>query len=206
MTTPCVRSDMTTAAQLFHVAAGGDKLRPSPFLLATIPKCAGCETPILDRFILKVLDRSWHSRCLRCADCQTPLADKCFARSGQVFCREDFFSWRERLRTDTVDAAGGSGPSVRDANKGSRPAKWYVGPRTMSTIFTASCASSAKRQLNTGDQFYLMEDCKLVCKHDYEAAKSRVYKLRKYNNNNKPLFRVTDPIQDSPEVCIRTKQ
>ena len=30
-----------------------------------------------------------------------------------------------------------------------------------------------KRQLNTGDEFYLMEDNKLVCKADYEAAKAR---------------------------------
>lgn len=29
------------------------------------------------------------------------------------------------------------------------------------------------RQLNTGDEFYLMEDRKLVCKPDYEAAKNK---------------------------------
>ncbi|KAJ8927555.1 hypothetical protein NQ314_019960 [Rhamnusium bicolor] len=29
------------------------------------------------------------------------------------------------------------------------------------------------RQLNTGDEFYLMEDRKLVCKPDYEAAKTK---------------------------------
>lgn len=29
------------------------------------------------------------------------------------------------------------------------------------------------RQLNTGDEFYLMEDRKLVCKTDYESAKAR---------------------------------
>lgn len=29
------------------------------------------------------------------------------------------------------------------------------------------------RQLNTGDEFYLMEDCKLICKPDYEAAKAK---------------------------------
>lgn len=30
-----------------------------------------------------------------------------------------------------------------------------------------------KRQLATGDEFYLMEDSRLVCKADYEAAKQR---------------------------------
>ncbi|EEC05712.1 lhx4, putative [Ixodes scapularis] len=47
--------------------------------------------PILDRFILKVLERSWHARCLKCADCQAQLANKCFARNGHVYCKDDFF-------------------------------------------------------------------------------------------------------------------
>lgn len=29
------------------------------------------------------------------------------------------------------------------------------------------------RQLNTGDEFYLMEDRKLLCKSDYEVAKAK---------------------------------
>uniref|UniRef100_A0A672HWC0 LIM zinc-binding domain-containing protein n=1 Tax=Salarias fasciatus TaxID=181472 RepID=A0A672HWC0_SALFA len=59
--------------------------------LQQIPQCAGCSQHILDKFILKVLDRHWHSKCLKCADCQTPLADKCFSRAGSVYCKEDFF-------------------------------------------------------------------------------------------------------------------
>ena len=35
-----------------------------------------------------------------------------------------------------------------------------------------SCAMCA-RQLDTGDEFYLMEDGKLVCKPDYEQAKAK---------------------------------
>uniref|UniRef100_A0A8C5DB54 LIM zinc-binding domain-containing protein n=1 Tax=Gouania willdenowi TaxID=441366 RepID=A0A8C5DB54_GOUWI len=59
--------------------------------LQQIPQCAGCSQHILDKFILKVLDRHWHSKCLKCADCQSPLADKCFSRAGSVYCKEDFF-------------------------------------------------------------------------------------------------------------------
>ena len=29
------------------------------------------------------------------------------------------------------------------------------------------------RKLDTGDEFFLMEDKKLLCKHDYETAKSK---------------------------------
>ncbi|KAL8177473.1 UNVERIFIED_CONTAM: LIM/homeobox protein Lhx4, partial [Gekko kuhli] len=68
-----------------------------------IPQCAGCNQHILDKFILKVLDRHWHSSCLKCADCQMQLADRCFSRAGSVYCKEDFFKLTDlpsqRLRT-----------------------------------------------------------------------------------------------------------
>lgn len=60
-------------------------------LSVEIPQCAGCNQHILDKFILKVLDRHWHSSCLKCADCQMQLADRCFSRAGSVYCKEDFF-------------------------------------------------------------------------------------------------------------------
>lgn len=58
---------------------------------ADIPVCAGCSQHIVDRFILKVLDRHWHSKCLKCSDCQAQLAEKCFSRGDSVYCKEDFF-------------------------------------------------------------------------------------------------------------------
>lgn len=58
---------------------------------AAIPKCSGCSEQILDRFILKVLDGSWHAKCLKCADCQAQLSDKCFSKGDKVYCKEDFF-------------------------------------------------------------------------------------------------------------------
>ena len=60
-------------------------------LAASIPKCTGCGLLILDRFILKVLDNTWHSKCLKCSHCNEPLKDKCFVRDSDVFCKEDFF-------------------------------------------------------------------------------------------------------------------
>lgn len=59
--------------------------------LAEIPLCAGCDQHILDRFILKALDRHWHSKCLKCSDCHTPLAERCFSRGESVYCKDDFF-------------------------------------------------------------------------------------------------------------------
>jgi hypothetical protein len=62
---------------------------------ATIPKCGGCHEFILDRFILKVSDRTWHAKCLQCNDCHAQLNEKCFIRNGQLFCKDDFFKWVE---------------------------------------------------------------------------------------------------------------
>lgn len=67
--------------------------RSTVFSPATIPRCAGCQGFILDRFILKVLDRSWHTECLKCSDCGSHLVDKCFVRQGNTYCKEDFFRW-----------------------------------------------------------------------------------------------------------------
>ena len=65
---------------------------PPPSLppVTTVPICAGCTHPIIDRFILKVLDKPWHSKCLKCSDCDMLLTDKCYSRDGLVFCKEDF--------------------------------------------------------------------------------------------------------------------
>lgn len=61
------------------------------FVLATIPRCGGCHELILDRFILKVLEGTWHAKCLQCSECHVQLNEKCFARNGSLFCKEDFF-------------------------------------------------------------------------------------------------------------------
>lgn len=56
-----------------------------------IPKCFGCGLYILDRFILKVLENTWHAKCLKCASCSEHLNEKCFIKNRDVYCREDFF-------------------------------------------------------------------------------------------------------------------
>lgn len=80
---PCLKS-----ITLYHIFL--------PSLTATIPKCGGCHEFILDRFILKVSDRTWHAKCLQCNDCHAQLNEKCFIRNGQLFCKDDFFKWVER--------------------------------------------------------------------------------------------------------------
>ncbi|PNF42049.1 hypothetical protein B7P43_G10981, partial [Cryptotermes secundus] len=129
------------------------------YVTASIPKCGGCQELILDRFILKVLDRTWHAKCLKCSECSGQLSDKCFARNGQVFCKDDFF---KRYGTKCAGCEQGIPPT-------------QVVRRAQDNVYHLQCFACVmcSRQLNTGDEFYLMEDRKLVCKPDYEAAKTK---------------------------------
>ncbi|UYV79286.1 LHX3 [Cordylochernes scorpioides] len=165
--------------------------------LATIPKCAGCEAPILDRYILKVLERPWHARCLRCVDCQAPLQDKCFARNGLVFCKDDFF---KRFGTKCGGCEQGIPPS-------------QVVRRAQDQVYHLHCFQCilCKRQLNTGDEFYLMEDNKLVCKADYEAAKARVLPMQCQLSQNRTwpsrsVLSSTEGTSKRPRTTISAKQ
>lgn len=52
--------------------------------------------------------------------------------------------------------------------------------KTQDYVYHLQCfaCTICSRQLNTGDEFYLMEDRKLVCKADYETAKAKgIYQL-----------------------------
>ncbi|TRY89518.1 hypothetical protein DNTS_012015 [Danionella cerebrum] len=123
------------------------------------PVCAGCGQRIAERFLLKVLERSWHGRCLRCNDCQSELREKCFSRGENIYCKEDFF---KRFGTKCSACQQGIPPT-------------QVVRRAQDFVYHLHCFACiiCKRQLATGDEYYLMEDSRLVCKADYETAKQR---------------------------------
>ncbi|CAG5124527.1 unnamed protein product, partial [Candidula unifasciata] len=177
-----------------------------------IPKCSGCGDHIYDRFILKVLDRSWHSKCLKCADCMAQLSDKCFSKGDKVYCKDDFF---KRF-----------GTKCASCDKGIPPTE--VVRRAQENVYHLDCFAClmCARQLNTGDEFYLMEDRKLVCKTDYEAAKAREYEMdssnkrprttitakqlealkRAYNESNKPARHVREQLSAETGLDMRVVQ
>lgn len=59
--------------------------------LNMVQQCAGCELPIADKFLFKVLDRVWHANCVQCTDCKCSLTERCFSRDGKLYCKEDFY-------------------------------------------------------------------------------------------------------------------
>nr|CAD37944.1 homeobox protein LHX [Suberites domuncula] len=142
-----------------------------------IPCCAGCHHPIVDRFILKVLDKPWHSKCLRCVDCDMLLTDKCYSRDGEVFCKADF------SRRFGTRCAG--------CNQPIPPTQ--VVRRAQENVYHLQCFACfiCSRQLSTGDEFYLMDDKKLVCKADYEAARA------KDGNQKRPRTTITSKQLDT---------
>ncbi|XP_034934411.1 LIM/homeobox protein Lhx3-like isoform X2 [Chelonus insularis] len=156
-------SNNVNAVRDTHVSESDSQVVLPPnipdFLLSSIPKCAGCQEVILDRFVLRVLERSWHANCLKCHDCGIRLSNKCFARNGHVFCKEDFV---KRFGTKCAGCGQVLAPS-------------QVVRKAQDYIYHLPCFSCAmcSRQLDTGDEFYLMEDRKLVCKPDYEQAKAK---------------------------------
>lgn len=52
--------------------------------------CAGCQRSIEDRFLLRVMDNSWHETCLQCNICLKPLTRSCFVKDRKLFCKLDY--------------------------------------------------------------------------------------------------------------------
>ena len=55
------------------------------------PTCAGCRKHIDDEYVLSIMHTHWHTECLKCSQCDLLMDHKCFERSGQLFCKEDYY-------------------------------------------------------------------------------------------------------------------
>lgn len=116
--------------------------------------CFGCNLPISDRFLLKVLDKFWHDSCLRCCQCNTALKEKCFVRDSNLYCKQDFY------KLYGVQCSGceeGVFPSDLIRKVGSK-------------IFHMACLKCCQcgQEVSTGDQLYILDDGTFLCKTDYD--------------------------------------
>ncbi|KJH48760.1 homeobox domain protein [Dictyocaulus viviparus] len=47
--------------------------------------------PIRERFVNRVLERSYHTECLRCFVCNDALTSTCFMKEDTLFCKDHFY-------------------------------------------------------------------------------------------------------------------
>ncbi|KAG9354465.1 hypothetical protein JZ751_001175 [Albula glossodonta] len=116
-------------------------------------RCAGCQRPILDRFLLNVLDLAWHVKCVQCCECKCNLTEKCFSRDGKLYCKNDF-----SRRFGTKCAGCLQGISCSDLVR-----------RARNKVFHLNCFTCmiCNKQLSTGEELYIIDEKKFVCKEDY---------------------------------------
>lgn len=118
--------------------------------------CGECHEPIMERYLMKVLDKSWHVQCVKCSDCQCLLSDKCIAREGKLYCRKDFF---KRYGTKCAGCCVGLCPEdlVR---------------RAINKVYHVQCflCSMCRKQLNTGEQLYLVQGERFLCERCYQVT------------------------------------
>ncbi|XP_055388356.1 LIM/homeobox protein Lhx5-like [Condylostylus longicornis] len=122
--------------------------------------CAGCSKPILDKFLLNVLERGWHASCVRCCECLQLLTDKCFSREAKLYCKNDFFR-----RYGTKCSGCGQGIAPSDLVRKPRDKVFHL------NCFTCCIC---RKQLSTGEQLYVLDDNKFICKDDYMLSKGHL--------------------------------
>ncbi|XP_064649427.1 LIM homeobox transcription factor 1-beta-like isoform X2 [Lineus longissimus] len=115
--------------------------------------CAGCGRPIEDRYLLRVMDNSWHEACLQCNVCGEHLTRSCYVKDRKLFCKTDY----DQLFGAKCKRCLQSIPSNE------------LVMRALGNVYHLRCFSCivCGHQLQKGDQFVL-KDGQLFCRLDFE--------------------------------------
>ncbi|XP_023813258.1 LIM homeobox transcription factor 1-alpha isoform X1 [Oryzias latipes] len=118
--------------------------------------CAGCESPISDRFLLRVNERSWHETCVKCAVCLSTLTGTCYCRDRLLYCKLDYEKLFVRKCSACLQVIGRSELIMR----------------VLGQVYHLGCFSccECERRLQRGDEFVLKEG-QLLCRMDYEKER-----------------------------------
>lgn len=77
-----------------HVSTPPEHFHKSPASISTgsasTVSCGSCLQPICDRYIMKVVENSYHEKCLNCFICCGNLMNTCFQRDNKLYCRIDY--------------------------------------------------------------------------------------------------------------------
>ncbi|KAK3088388.1 hypothetical protein FSP39_018537 [Pinctada imbricata] len=115
--------------------------------------CAGCQRPIEDRFLLKVMEFSWHEHCVVCSICHAPLSGTCYQRDRKFFCKLDY----DKMYRHPCNGCGmhvGSNELVM---------------RAQGFIYHLHCFACVEcgQHLKQGD-YYALHEGQLFCRLDHE--------------------------------------
>ncbi|CAI4221602.1 unnamed protein product [Auanema sp. JU1783] len=123
--------------------------------------CVGCGYEIHDRYLLKIMNESYHENCLRCYACHQPLAgnNSCYTKDGNVYCQEDhsmLFSRRCARCAQTLESTD-------------------LVYRCMQNTYHSRCFTCCYCRIPfaKGDE-YLMVDGEIVCRNDYHMLQSHL--------------------------------
>ncbi|XP_030385787.1 LIM homeobox transcription factor 1-beta [Scaptodrosophila lebanonensis] len=158
------------APQVPHMVVGMAPPPPPPPSLL-LNQCAYCCQPICDRYIMRVVDNSFHEGCLKCATCSLHLVHTCYARDGKLYCRIDY----ERLYIRN-----------RCLGCGHKIAADELVMRTHDNVFHLKCFACVVcgALLKKGEQ-YVVKQGQLFCRFDYEKE---VEMLQGYDFYGDELF------------------
>lgn len=126
--------------------------------------CAGCSGKIHDKFLMKVLDKTWHSECLVCVDCGAALADQCFTRNGKFYCSKDF----ERAQNSRCSYC----------KKDITVDDMVLKPPNTNGMYHVMCFTCSKclKLLEAGEEFYAISENKFLCSRDYKMSRTKSLK------------------------------
>ncbi|KAM9780286.1 LIM homeobox transcription factor 1-alpha [Neosynchiropus ocellatus] len=118
--------------------------------------CAGCDSPIADRFLLRVNERSWHETCVKCTVCLSALTGTCYCRDRLLYCKHDYEKLFVRKCSACLQVIGRSELIMR----------------VLGQVYHLGCFSccECERRLQRGDEFVLKEG-QLLCRMDYEKER-----------------------------------
>uniref|UniRef100_T1IJ58 Uncharacterized protein n=1 Tax=Strigamia maritima TaxID=126957 RepID=T1IJ58_STRMM len=116
--------------------------------------CAGCQQPIADRYILRVMDDSWHEGCLQCCVCHAHLAHSCYAREHKLYCKTDY---------DNL-----FGVKCASCHVPIPPSELVM--RAAERVFHLACfvCVVCGRRLQKGEQFVVRGGGQIFCRADFE--------------------------------------